>query len=66
VPRDLKAGENAKRARARRDHALKRMDLRQPSSPRENAVGATSHAVKTTDAATRAAIDAFLAKGKLK
>ena len=60
MPRDYRPKETAKRNQARRAHALKRRDLREPTSPREAAVGATSHAVKIIDTDTRAAIDAFL------
>lgn len=62
MPRDPSARENRIKAKARRDHALARMDLRTPSVPRESAAGATSHSVKKIDIGTRAAIDAFLAK----
>lgn len=62
MPRNLKANENQKRSKARRDHALGRLDLREPSSPRAPAAGATSHAVKVMDPASEAAIAAFLAK----
>ena len=61
MPRDLKASENRKRQQARRAHALARLDLREPSVPRDPASGPTSHAVKKVDGATRDAIDAFLA-----
>ncbi len=61
MPRDASARENTMKAKARRAHALARLDLRSPSVPREAASGPTSHAVKKTDMATRAAIDAFLA-----
>jgi hypothetical protein len=60
MPRDLKAHEHGKRARARREFALQRRDLREPSTPRAAAAGVTSHAVKKIDTDTRAAIDAFL------
>lgn len=62
MPRDLRANEHAKRAKARRAHALARIDLREPSSPRENAAGPTSPAVKVMDPAAAAAIEAFMAK----
>lgn len=38
-----------KRLRARRDHALARLDLREESSPRKPAAGATSACVKVID-----------------
>lgn len=62
MPRDPSARENRLKAKARRDHALARMDLRSPSAPRDAAVGPTSHAVKKIDIGTRDAIDAFLAR----
>jgi hypothetical protein len=64
MPRDLKAHENQKRMRARRDHALSRLDLREPSVPREAAAGPTSHSVKKVDPDTAAAIAAFLRNRK--
>ena len=60
LPRESRAHENKKRTAARRMHALARLDLREPSTPRETAIGPTSHAVKKIDIGTRAAIDAFL------
>lgn len=60
MPRDPSARENTLRAKARRMHALARMDLREPSTPRAAAVGPTSHAVKATDPDTARAIAAFL------
>ncbi len=62
MPRDPSARENRLKAKARRDHALARMDLRTPSTPRDPAIGPTSHAVKKIDIGTRAAIDAFLSR----
>jgi hypothetical protein len=62
MPRDLRASENQKRSKARRTHALARLDLRQPSVPRQPAAGPTSHAVKVVDPAAQAAIDAFMEK----
>jgi hypothetical protein len=61
MPRDFRAAENQKRAKARRQGALERNELRQPSAPRQAAAGATSFAVKAEDPSDRAAIDAFLA-----
>ncbi len=63
MPRDLRANESERRAKARRTGALARIELRYPSSPREPAAGATSFPVKAQDPATRAAIDEFL-RGK--
>lgn len=62
MPRDLKAHENQKKASARRAHALARLDLREPTVPRESAAGPMSHAVKKVDPVTALAIQAFLAK----
>lgn len=61
MPRDYRARESQLRAKARREHALERRDLREPSTPRQAPAGATSFPVKKTDAATAAAIAAFLA-----
>lgn len=62
MPRDFKARENQLRSKARRAHALERLDLREPSSPREPAVGPTSHAVKKINTVDQQAIDAFMAE----
>lgn len=59
MPRDFKAHENDKRAKARRAHALQRLDLREPSVPRQAAAGATSHAVKARDPDVERAIREF-------
>lgn len=64
MPRDYSQGENEKRAKARRAGALARNEFRYPSSPRTSPEGATSFPVKAEDPATRAAIDAFLARQK--
>jgi hypothetical protein len=60
MPRDYKAAENQKRAKARRMGALARNELREPSVPRESPVGATSFPVKKIDMATAEAVKAFL------
>lgn len=62
MPRDYKASENRKRSAERRAHALARVELRQPTVPRESAAGATSAAIKITDPADQDLIAAFLAK----
>jgi hypothetical protein len=62
MPRDFKASENQKRSKARRAHALERLDLREPSVARESAVGATSHAVKARDPDVGAAVAEFLSR----
>lgn len=59
--RRLLAHETARRAKARREGALARNELRQDSIPREAAAGATSFPIKAEDPATRALIDAALA-----
>lgn len=59
MPRDFKASENQKRSKARRAHALQRLDLREPTVAREAAVGATSHAVKARDPDVERAIREF-------
>lgn len=62
MPRDLRANENQKRARARREGALARAEFRYPSAARTAAAGPTSFPIKAEDPAARAAIDAFLAR----
>ena len=61
MPRDFNSRERALKSKARRDHALARRDLREPSEPRETAASPTSFAVKTVDSETRRMIDAALA-----
>lgn len=63
MPRDPSARENRLKAKARRDHAIRRLDLREPTVPREPALGATSQAVKVMDPASAAAIAVYL-KGR--
>ena len=62
MPRDYRAAENTKRSKARREHALARLDLREESTPREPAIGVTSQAVKVMDPASAAAIEAFMSR----
>lgn len=64
MTRHLKAHERQKRAAARRSGALARNELREPSSPRQAAEGATSFPVKARDASLDAAVEAFLAARK--
>jgi hypothetical protein len=61
MPRNLRPYENEKRTKARRNHALARLDLREATTPRESSARPTSHAVKVIDKATQDAIDAFMA-----
>lgn len=65
MPRDYKASENQKRAKARRSAALTRPELRQASVPRQAAAGATSFPVKKESPSIRAAVDAFLSRQKV-
>lgn len=51
-----------KRARARRNLALKRTELRGASAPRQASAGVTSMAQKVVDEESRRAIEAFMAK----
>lgn len=62
MPRDHKANENRKRAKARRDGALQRIELLWPSEPRESAAGATSFPVKARSENDDALIRDFLAR----
>jgi hypothetical protein len=61
MPRDLKAHEQHKKSASRRAHALARLDLREPTVPRVNAVGAFSHAVKVMDPESQRLISEALA-----
>lgn len=62
MTRNYRLHEKEKKSKARRAHALARLELREPSAPRVPATGATSHAIKVTDPETAAMIEAFLAK----
>lgn len=64
MTRGLSSRQNAARAKAGRQIAINRSELRQPSQPRETAAGPTSLAVKAVDPATREMIEAFLARRK--
>lgn len=62
MPRDYRANENQKKAKARRAHALARNELRGPSTPRTSAAGATSAPVKAADPDTARMVAEFLAR----
>lgn len=62
MPRNMKQHEHAKRSRARRDSALARVEMGQPSSPRVSAVGPVSMGVKVRDASDDLLIEAYLAQ----
>jgi hypothetical protein len=64
MPRHYKAHEHQRRAKALRDQALQRNELRQPSEERESAAGATSFPVKKIDMDSARAIEAFLQRQK--
>lgn len=59
MPIDFRAHENGRRAKAKRQYAMERNELRTESVPRESAAGPTSHAIKINPDA--GAIEAFLA-----
>lgn len=60
--RPFRSNERERKSKARREHALGRLELREPSSPREPAASPISHAIKRRDPGVQAAIDAFLAR----
>lgn len=64
MPRDFKASENMKRSKAKRQAALSRPEMLQPTVPRISAAGVTSMAMKAEDLATRAMIDEAIARRK--
>lgn len=66
MPRDFMAAENTKRAKAKRQAAIDRPELLQPTTPRRSAAGPTSMAIKDEDPATRRMIDEALARRSLK
>ena len=65
MPRDLRAGENTRRAKARREFALERRDLREATVPRQAAAGPTSHCVKARDPAVDEAVALFMLKKQI-
>lgn len=62
MPRDYRASENQKRAKARRSHALARNELRQPTAPRVAPDGPTSAPIKAADPETDRLVTEFLAR----
>jgi len=62
MPRDYRAAENTKMAKAKRSRALGRPEMLQPSTPRVAAAGVTSMAVKADDPDTRRIINEALAR----
>ncbi len=62
MPRDFRAYENAKMAKAKRQAALARPEMLLPSTPRVSAAGATSFAVKAADPELHRMIEDFKAK----
>lgn len=61
MSRDFSPSELSKRAKAKRQAALSRPEMLQPATPRVNADGPMSMAVKVMPAEDRALIDAALA-----
>lgn len=64
MPRDYKAHENQKKAKARRAHALSRTELRQPSVARVPASGPVSMGIKATNPEDDRIIAEFLKRRK--
>lgn len=62
MPRDMRADENRKRAKARRDFALERNEFRYPSEPRIAPDGPTSFPLKADNIDDRRLIDEALAR----
>jgi hypothetical protein len=62
MPRNHKANEVMRIAKAKRQSALERAEFRYPSEARLPAAGVTSFPVKDLDAGTAAMIADFLAK----
>lgn len=60
MPRDYRAHENAKMAKAKRQIALERNELRGPGTPHVSAAGPTSAPIKLADPGDAALIEAFL------
>ena len=64
MARDYSPKERAKMTKARRDHALSRVEFREPSAPREPAAGATSFAVKKIDTDVARLVEEFYARSR--
>lgn len=64
MPRDYRAAENTRRAKALRDRALARPEMGQPSEERASAAGPTSMGVKVRNASDDLLIEAFLRQKK--
>ena len=62
MPRDIRATQNTKIAKARRQAALARPEVLQQTTPRVTAAGVTSMAIKAEDPATRRMIDEAIAR----
>lgn len=62
MPRDYRASENRKLARASRARALLRPEMLYPTEPRAAAAGPTSLAVKVVDPELRRMIDEAIAR----
>jgi hypothetical protein len=62
MPRNHRANEIVKIARAKRQSALERNELRQPSEARVSAAGVTSFSIKDADPELSRMIADFLAK----
>lgn len=60
MPRNLRANENRKRAIAKREGAMRRVELGQETVPRAPAAGVTSMAVKARDPEVDRMVEAFL------
>jgi hypothetical protein len=60
MPRDYRAHENTRKAKAKRQQALERNELRGPSTPHVSAAGPTSAPIKAPDPATEAMVEAYL------
>lgn len=56
------ANQSTRNAKAKREYALERMELRETSTPRVPAAGVTSFPVKAQDETIRRLIEAALAK----
>lgn len=62
MTRRMTSGETVRTAKARREYAIAREELRYPSAPRAFPTGITSMPIKVYDAETRRLIDEALAR----
>jgi hypothetical protein len=64
MPRDFRAKENLRNAKAKRDAALKRVELGFPTTPRVSPDGKTSMPIKAPDPETERLVREFMERAR--